>query len=134
MSDADEPPAVRAPTQGHMRRRQQPEEARAERRRLAQAAAGAVLLPAAQTRDVVFTVLAALVLIRAVNGWSLRTFFQPDEYFQSLEPAWAIAFGPDSGAWLTWVGGLLSFSTSSSILSMPHVSIRPSSWAAPLPP
>ena len=44
-----------------------------------------------------------LVAFRMVNALSIRTFFQPDEYFQSLEPAWQIAFGTDSGAWITWV-------------------------------
>ena len=48
-------------------------------------------------------VLLALLVLRFVNALSLRTFFQPDEYYQALEPAWNIAFGPDSGAWLTWV-------------------------------
>jgi phosphatidylinositol glycan class B len=41
-------------------------------------------------------------IIRLVNALCIATFFQPDEFFQSLEPAWQIAFGPDSGAWLTW--------------------------------
>ena len=40
---------------------------------------------------------------RILNALSVRNFFQPDEYFQSLEPAWQIAFGKDSGAWITWV-------------------------------
>ena len=44
-----------------------------------------------------------LLAFRILNAFTLRTFFQPDEYFQSLEPAWQLAFGPDSGAWLTWV-------------------------------
>lgn len=44
-----------------------------------------------------------LVAFRILNALSIRTFFQPDEYFQSLEPAWDIAFGPNSGAWITWV-------------------------------
>ncbi|RMY74269.1 hypothetical protein D0862_14142 [Hortaea werneckii] len=39
---------------------------------------------------------------RYANAASLRTFFQPDEYFQALEPAWKLAFGPESGAWITW--------------------------------
>lgn len=54
---------------------------------------------AAQVRDV----LSVLLLFRFVNALCVRTFFQPDEYFQALEPAWSIAFGADSGAWLTWV-------------------------------
>lgn len=44
-----------------------------------------------------------LVAFRILNALSVKTFFQPDEYFQSLEPAWQIAFGKDSGAWITWV-------------------------------
>ncbi|PQE11360.1 GPI mannosyltransferase 3 protein [Rutstroemia sp. NJR-2017a BVV2] len=43
-----------------------------------------------------------LLVFRLINAFCVRTFFQPDEYFQSLEPAWRMAFGPDSGAWLTW--------------------------------
>lgn len=49
-------------------------------------------------------VLLGLVALRLVNAICTgHTFFQPDEYFQALEPAWNLAFGPDSGAWLTWV-------------------------------
>lgn len=44
-----------------------------------------------------------LLALRIANGLLVRTFFQPDEFFQSLEPAWGIAFGRDSGAWITWV-------------------------------
>ena len=44
-----------------------------------------------------------LVAFRILNALSIRTFFQPDEYFQSLEPAWELAFGSESGAWVTWV-------------------------------
>ncbi|KAL6860890.1 glycosyltransferase family 22 protein [Trichoderma novae-zelandiae] len=43
-----------------------------------------------------------IFIIRLVNAWCLTTFFQPDEFFQALEPAWRLAFGADSGAWLTW--------------------------------
>ncbi|KAM3078572.1 glycosylphosphatidylinositol anchor biosynthesis [Clarireedia jacksonii] len=43
-----------------------------------------------------------LLVFRLINAFCVRTFFQPDEYFQSLEPAWRMVFGPDSGAWLTW--------------------------------
>ncbi|KAL2018912.1 hypothetical protein VTK56DRAFT_10279 [Thermocarpiscus australiensis] len=53
---------------------------------------------ASQVQDV----LSLLLLFRFVNALCMRTFFQPDEYFQALEPAWNIAFGPNSGAWLTW--------------------------------
>jgi phosphatidylinositol glycan class B len=48
-----------------------------------------------------------LLAFRIVNALTLRTFFQPDEYFQSLEPAWQLAFGADSGAWITWVNSSL---------------------------
>ncbi|KAI9739610.1 MAG: hypothetical protein M1834_006328 [Cirrosporium novae-zelandiae] len=43
-----------------------------------------------------------LVAFRILNALSISTFFQPDEYFQSLEPAWKMAFGEESGAWITW--------------------------------
>lgn len=52
-------------------------------------------------------ILLFLVAFRILNALSIRTFFQPDEYFQSLEPAWEMAFGADSGAWITWVSCLL---------------------------
>lgn len=52
----------------------------------------------AQVQDV----LTLLLVFRFLNAIILRTFFQPDEYFQALEPAWNIAFGDKSGAWLTW--------------------------------
>lgn len=47
-----------------------------------------------------------LVAFRILNALALRTFFQPDEFFQSLEPAWQAAFGPESGAWITWVSAI----------------------------
>ncbi|KAI5801489.1 Alg9-like mannosyltransferase family-domain-containing protein [Peziza echinospora] len=37
--------------------------------------------------------------IRIVNAVSVRTFFQPDEYYQALEPAWRLIFGD---GWVTW--------------------------------
>ncbi|KAK0386230.1 hypothetical protein NLU13_6067 [Sarocladium strictum] len=43
-----------------------------------------------------------IYLIRLLNALTLTTFFQPDEFFQSLEPAWDLAFGTQSGAWITW--------------------------------
>lgn len=49
-----------------------------------------------------------LLAFRLVNALLVQTFFQPDEYFQSLEPAWQMAFGPQSGAWITWVGIVLA--------------------------
>ena len=54
-------------------------------------------------RGASWQVFAALAALRLVNALMVKTFFQPDEYFQSLEPAWGLAFGPRSGAWLTWV-------------------------------
>ncbi|KAK0723077.1 glycosyltransferase family 22 protein [Lasiosphaeria miniovina] len=52
----------------------------------------------ALSRDVLHLLLA----FRFINALCVRTFFQPDEYFQVLEPAWRLAFGSESGAWLTW--------------------------------
>jgi phosphatidylinositol glycan class B len=50
----------------------------------------------------VMLVLQIAILIRLLNVSCIRTFFQPDEFFQSLEPAWNLAFGPSGGAWMTW--------------------------------
>jgi phosphatidylinositol glycan class B len=50
-------------------------------------------------------ILLFLIAFRILNAFTLRTFFQPDEFFQSLEPAWQIAFGKEQGAWITWVRG-----------------------------
>ncbi|KAJ9320094.1 CAZyme family GT22 [Paecilomyces variotii] len=47
-------------------------------------------------------ILLSLIAFRILNALCVRTFFQPDEFFQSLEPAWQLAFGKDSGAWITW--------------------------------
>lgn len=47
--------------------------------------------------------LRSIIIIRLSNAFWVTTFFQPDEFFQSLEPAWDLAFGSKSGAWLTWV-------------------------------
>ncbi|KIV95296.1 hypothetical protein PV10_02968 [Exophiala mesophila] len=47
-------------------------------------------------------VFAFLIALRLVNSLTIQTFFQPDEYFQALEPAWQLAFGNDAGAWITW--------------------------------
>ncbi len=51
-----------------------------------------------------YNVFVLLLAFRLVNALCVQTYFQPDEYFQSLEPAWQMAFGLDSGAWITWVG------------------------------
>jgi phosphatidylinositol glycan class B len=48
-------------------------------------------------------ILLFLIGFRLVNALTVRTFFQPDEFFQSLEPAWEIAFGVNQGPWITWV-------------------------------
>ncbi|KAI5928760.1 Alg9-like mannosyltransferase family-domain-containing protein [Camillea tinctor] len=55
-------------------------------------------LAAAQTREA----FAVIFAFRIINALCVRTFFQPDEYFQALEPAWHMIFGDNSGAWLTW--------------------------------
>ena len=47
-----------------------------------------------------------LCIWRTLNATTLATFFQPDEYYQALEPAWHLAFGEASGAWITWVSWL----------------------------
>ncbi|KAG0124191.1 mannosyltransferase [Tuber indicum] len=47
------------------------------------------------TSLIFFTILS----FRLLNALTIRTFFQPDEFFQSLEPAWKMVF--DEG-WLTW--------------------------------
>lgn len=49
------------------------------------------------------TVFVTLVAFRLLNALTICTFFQPDEYFQALEPAWRWAFGKEAGAWITWV-------------------------------
>ncbi|KAH7085012.1 Alg9-like mannosyltransferase family-domain-containing protein [Paraphoma chrysanthemicola] len=53
-------------------------------------------------RDSALGVFVLLLAFRIVNALTLRTFFQPDEFFQSLEPAWQLAFGNTSNAWITW--------------------------------
>jgi phosphatidylinositol glycan class B len=57
-------------------------------------------------RDSALVIFALLLAFRIVNAVTLRTFFQPDEYFQSLEPAWQLAFGESSNAWITWVNAI----------------------------
>ena len=54
---------------------------------------------AQQKRDVV----AVIGCIRIFSAVVISTFFQPDEFYQSLEPAWQLVYGKDSGAWITWV-------------------------------
>lgn len=59
--------------------------------------------PGDSGRATTLAVFALLLAFRIVNALALRTFFQPDEFFQSLEPAWQLAFGPPADAWITWV-------------------------------
>jgi hypothetical protein len=59
--------------------------------------------PSNSYRDSTLGIFALLLAFRIVNALTLRSFFQPDEFFQSLEPAWQLAFGPDSNACITWV-------------------------------
>ena len=47
-------------------------------------------------------IFAALLALRIANALSLRTFFQPDEFFQSLEVAVDLAYGSGSNAYITW--------------------------------
>ncbi|KAK9583033.1 glycosylphosphatidylinositol anchor biosynthesis [Aspergillus fumigatus] len=54
------------------------------------------------TTPLATNILLSLIAFRLVNAFTVRTFFQPDEFFQSLEPAWQIAFGENQGAWITW--------------------------------
>ncbi|KAL1612548.1 glycosylphosphatidylinositol anchor biosynthesis [Paraconiothyrium brasiliense] len=65
---------------------------------------GAAPTPRSSTsyRDSTLSVFALLLAFRIVNALTLRTFFQPDEFFQSLEPAWQLAFGQHAQACITW--------------------------------
>ncbi|KAL2828625.1 Alg9-like mannosyltransferase family-domain-containing protein [Aspergillus pseudoustus] len=60
------------------------------------------LRPPSPPPDASANILLFLVAFRLVNALTVRTFFQPDEFFQSLEPAWKIAFGESQGPWITW--------------------------------
>jgi len=61
------------------------------------------MIPVDRGTPFALTIFIGLLVFRIVNSYYLQTFFQPDEYFQALEPAWEIAFGSLSGAWITWV-------------------------------
>lgn len=76
-------------------------------------------------RDSGPSVFALLLAFRIANALTLRTFFQPDEYFQSLEPAWQLAFGQGSNAWITWVNALSTLHYAR-IISCPHTILPPS--------
>ena len=44
-----------------------------------------------------------LCIYRLANAWMIRTQFDPDEYWQTLEPAYCLVFGPRGyGCALTW--------------------------------
>ena len=53
-------------------------------------------------------VIQYLILLRLINAFTVNTFFQPDEYFQSLEPAHQFAFGYGDLTW-EWIDQLRSF-------------------------
>ncbi|KAJ8131923.1 hypothetical protein O1611_g1697 [Lasiodiplodia mahajangana] len=57
---------------------------------------------AALVADQAREALSVIFAFRFANALCVRTFFQPDEYFQVLEPAWQLVYGENSGAWLTW--------------------------------
>ncbi|KAF4123162.1 GPI mannosyltransferase 3 [Geosmithia morbida] len=59
-------------------------------------------MPASPPSQKRLSFLRSIFIIRLINAFWVTTFFQPDEFFQALEPAWDLAFGPGSGAWLTW--------------------------------
>lgn len=40
--------------------------------------------------------------VRLAAALAARAFFQPDEYYQALEPAYRLVFGPHAGAYHTW--------------------------------
>jgi Alg9-like mannosyltransferase family len=49
--------------------------------------------------------LAALLALRIFNALAISTFFQPDEYYQSLEVAWQLVFGYGERTW-EWREGI----------------------------
>lgn len=53
-------------------------------------------------------VLQYLVIIRIINAFTINTFFQPDEYFQALEPAHKLYYGYGNTTW-EWARQLRSF-------------------------
>ena len=46
-----------------------------------------------------FIVFLCLLFFRIVNAWMVKTHFDPDEYWQVLEPARLLVYGQ---GWLTW--------------------------------
>lgn len=61
-----------------------------------------------QTRLLDRRVFLALLGIRIFNALTISTFFQPDEYYQSLEPAWKAVFGYGELTW-EWQEGIRGF-------------------------
>lgn len=53
-------------------------------------------------------IFVALVCIRVFNALTVQTFFQPDEYYQSLEPAWKVVYGYGETTW-EWREGIRGF-------------------------
>jgi len=53
-------------------------------------------------------ILLALICIRVFNALTITTFFQPDEYYQSLEPAWKLVYGYGETTW-EWREGIRGF-------------------------
>jgi Alg9-like mannosyltransferase family len=49
-----------------------------------------------------------LIGFRIFNALTITTFFQPDEYYQSLEPAWRAVFGYGELTW-EWREGIRGF-------------------------
>ncbi|ODV97291.1 hypothetical protein PACTADRAFT_40242 [Pachysolen tannophilus NRRL Y-2460] len=54
------------------------------------------------------TIFFVILAIRIFNALTIRTFFQPDEYYQALEPAYAVVFHTDGFTW-EWRQKLRSF-------------------------
>ena len=52
--------------------------------------------------------LLLLISLRVFNALTITTFFQPDEYYQSLEPAWRKVFGYGELTW-EWKEGIRGF-------------------------
>ncbi|ODV63430.1 putative glycosylphosphatidylinositol-alpha 1,2 mannosyltransferase [Ascoidea rubescens DSM 1968] len=53
-------------------------------------------------------VLQYLITLRIINAFTINTFFQPDEYFQSLEPAHFFVYGYGELTW-EWLTELRNF-------------------------
>jgi GPI mannosyltransferase 3 len=62
----------------------------------------------ATTSPVDRRLLLSLIALRIVNALTIRTFFQPDEYYQSLEPAWRFVYGYGELTW-EWREGIRGF-------------------------